>query len=284
MLITRRLAVIVTLKCTLNCRLCCNCVPLYQKPPILDKEEIMGDIDNVFGLYDKIEWFQFVGGELFLHPDLAEIADHAFRYAGKFDRMILMTNGTLLPDQATLDVFQRHRDRVEVQISDYGSVSKKLPALKKALEERQIGCVVKTFHGDIQHYGGWVDAGDFSAREESDAETLEKFNSCWQIEMENLHLYRGKLHNCIRSLFALDLGMVEIPEDEYVDLRSQSLTPEEKREIAKGFNKKPLTACRYCNGFNTRNSRRYPAAEQMSNPSYRIEHRWKKLYAFVEKE
>lgn len=263
MLVTKRLAVIVTLKCTLNCKLCCNCVPLYKETPIIDKNEIMIDIDKAFEVYDRIEWFQFVGGELFLHPDLAELVEKAFEYKDRFSRMIFMTNGTLLPNEATLKVFKEHKDCIEIQISDYGKLSRKLDALVAMLTEHGICHVVKSFHGDMQHYGGWVDAGDFSDLQETSEEVAEKFNSCWQIGMENLHLYKGQIHNCIRSLFSVDLNKAEIPDDEYIDLRSEKYTLEEKKEIAKRFNKKVLTACKYCNGFNTKNSKRYPAAEQV---------------------
>jgi len=263
MLVTKRLAVIVTLKCTLRCRLCCNCVPMYKETPILDKQDIMSDIERAFTIYDRIEWFQFVGGELFLHPDLAELIEKAFEFRRQFDRMILMTNGTLLPNAATLEQLKKHKDMVEVQISDYGKLSRKLNELAAVLKENEIPYVVKAFHGDMQHYGGWVDAGDFSDKRETEKELAEKFASCWQIGMENLHLYKGQIHNCIRSLFALDLEKVKIPKNEYIDLRDETQTLVEKREIAERFNHKVLTACRYCNGFDTKNSKRYPAAEQI---------------------
>lgn len=263
MLVTRRLAVIVTLKCTLKCKLCCNCVPMYKETPIVDKYDIMSDIDKAFELYDRIEWFQFVGGELFLHPDLAELVEKAFEHKDQFDRMIFMTNGTLLPNEATLEIFKKYKDYIEIQISDYGKLSRKLEDLVKMLKENNICYVVKSFHGDMQHYGGWVDAGDFSEKQETSEEIAEKFHSCWQIGMGNLHLYKGKIHNCIRSLFALDLNKVDIPDKEYIDLCNEKYSLEEKREIAIGFNKNVLTACKYCNGFNTKNSKRYPAAEQM---------------------
>lgn len=263
MLITRRLALIVTLKCTLNCRLCCNCVPMYRHTPILSKQDIFSDIKECFKLYDRIEWFQFVGGELFLHPDLGEILEEAFKYDNQFDKIILMTNGTLVPKENVVRVLKEHSSRVEVQISDYGQLSYKIEELKTKLSENNIPFVVKSFHGDIQHYGGWVDCGGFEDRNFSDDQQKETWETCWQIKMQNLHMYNGKIHNCIRSLFGLDLNKVDIPESEYIDLRSSKYTLEEKRKIASQFNKKPLTACNYCNGFNSEKSERYPAAEQI---------------------
>lgn len=263
MLTTRRLAVIVTLKCTLNCKLCCNCATLYKNPPILDKQLIFDDLKSIFEIYDRIEWLQFVGGELFLHPAMGEIIEESFKYDAQFDRIILMTNGTIVPSAETLEILKRHRDKIEVQISDYGTLSYKLTELVEVFEKMSIQHVVKKFYGDIQHYGGWVDCGDFNDRQYSAEEVRHVFESCWQIGMKNLHAYNGQLHNCIRSLFATDLGMQETPSDEYIDLRDPNTSVEDKKAIAALFNTRPLSACHLCNGFNTETSERHPAAEQV---------------------
>lgn len=263
MLNARRLAIIVTLKCTLNCKLCCNCVTMYDNPPLIDKESIFHDLKAVFGIYDRIEWLQFVGGELFLHPEMGEILSESFKYTDQFDRIILMTNGTLVPDDSVLEVMAAHKDKIEVQISDYGPLSFSIKELVAELEKRNIPHVVKCFYGDMQHYGGWVDSGDFESRNYSPQALEAVFTQCWQIGMQNLHAYNGQLHNCIRSLFATDLGKITPGEEDYIDLRDETLSLDAKREIASKFNTKPLAACMVCNGFDSKNSIRYPAAEQI---------------------
>lgn len=263
MLVTKRLAVIVTLRCTLKCKLCCNCVTMYKNPPMLDKKEIMSDIDSVFALYNRIEWFQFVGGEPFLHPNMEDLVKKALEYKSQFQKLVFMTNGTVLPNSETIEILKQNKDLIEIQISDYGKLSRKLDELVDVLSKNEIPFVIKMFHGDMQHYGGWIDTGDFSDKGERPEELEEKFQSCWQNELENLHMYNGKLHNCSRAVFALDLGLVDIPENEYIDLRSDKYSLEEKRKVAENFNKKVLTACKYCNGFVSKNTKRYPAAEQL---------------------
>ncbi len=263
MLEARRLAIIVTLKCTLNCKLCCNCITMYENPPILDKKIIFEDIKGAFQIYDRIEWLQFVGGELFIHPDMHLILEEALKYKEKFDKIILMSNGTIIPNDKTLALLSENSNLFEVQLSDYGDLSYKIRDIEKIFTKMHIPYVTKAFFGDMQHYGGWVDSGDFEDRGYSESELKEVFDNCWQISMKNLHVYNGKLHNCIRSLFALDLEMIDIPCDEYVDLRNDDMTLEKKKEIAKGFNTKPLKACRVCNGFDSKKSKRYPAAEQV---------------------
>jgi hypothetical protein len=158
---------------------------------------------------------------------------------------------------------EEHKDKIEVQISDYGDLSFNLAELVAALSEKQIPHVVKCFHGDMQHYGGWVDSGDFEDRNYSPVELETVFNSCWQIGMQNLHAYNGQLHTCIRSLFATDLGKIIPAKADYINLRDSEMTIEEKRAIAAHFNLKPVVACKVCNGFDSKNSVRYLAAEQI---------------------
>ena len=236
---------------------------MYDNPPILDKTRIFDDIKGAFQIYDRIQWLQFVGGELFMHPDMHEILEEAIRYKDQFDKIILMSNGTIIPNEKTLKILEEHAELFEIQLSDYGNLSYKIREIETAFDQRKIPYVTKVFFGNIQHYGGWVDSGDFVDRGYTDIELKRVFESCWQISMKNLHLYNGKLHNCIRSLFALDLGMIDIPRDEYIDLQDDTMSLEEKKGIAEKFNTRPLTACKVCNGFDSQNSKRYPAAEQV---------------------
>ena len=263
MLVLRRLAIIPTLKCTLNCKLCCNSVPLYHNPPYLPTSELFDDIRAVFELVDRIEWIQLVGGELFMHPDIGEIIANIYQYRAQFDKLILMTNGTLLPKENALLALKKYGEACQVQISDYGKYSYKIRELEKVLTDYGIPHVTKVFHGDMQHYGGWVDNTSYEKRGYSEEELHTLFDSCWQIGMKNYHMYQGKLHNCIRSLFGLDLGLIPVQDGEYVDVRDSSTSREEKRAILEQFNTKPLTACQYCGGFDSKNAKRYPAAEQI---------------------
>ena len=263
MLTLRRLAVIPTLRCTLRCRLCCNSVPLYDNPPFLPVNEVIADTMAAFDLADRIEWIQLVGGEIFLYPELAALIDAIAGRREQFDRLVLMTNGTLLPPPGAAEALARLAPACEVQISDYGRLSRRVRELEALLAGYGVPSQTKVFHGDLQHYGGWVDNTSYAERGWSEDERRALFDSCWQIKMRNYHMYEGKLHPCIRSLFGLDLGKIPVPAEEYVDVRDLSRSREEKRETLARLADRPLTACRYCGGFDTLRAKRFPAAEQM---------------------
>ena len=263
MLTLRRLAVIPTLRCTLRCRMCCNSVPLYDNPPFLPVNEVIADTMAAFDLADRIEWIQLVGGEIFLYPELAALIDAIAGRREQFDRLVLMTNGTLLPPPGAAEALARLAPACEVQISDYGPLSRRVRELEALLAGYGVPSQTKVFHGDLQHYGGWVDNTSYADRGWSEDERRALFDSCWQIKMRNYHMYEGKLHPCIRSLFGLDLGKIPVPAEEYVDVRDLSRSREEKRESLARLADRPLTACRYCGGFDTLRAKRFPAAEQM---------------------
>ena len=192
----RRLTMIITLKCTLNCRLCCNSIPLYEKKEHASLDEILLDIDHIFTLFDTIKWFQFVGGEVFLHPELDKVLAHTLQYRKQFEQIVFMTNGTLLPNPEVMDIMKQNPLLFQVQISDYGVLSRKREELEKLLFKNGVNYTTKAYTGDIQHYGGWVDNTSYAYRGKTEEQLEQQFNNCWQIQMENWHVYKGQLHNC----------------------------------------------------------------------------------------
>ena len=262
-LILRRLAIIPTLVCTLNCKLCSNYIPLFKgHVKHVPVEEIIQDIDKIFELVDYTEWLQFVGGELFMRKDLWQIYEHSFNYKDRFDKLILITNATVLPCEKDIEVLKKYSDHLQIQISDYGKYSYQLEEMVQLFQTEQIPYLIKRYHGDMQHYGGWVDNTHFEDRGKSEAEIIEQHKNCGQVKMRNFHLYRGKFQGCARSLLATELGRITPAERDYVDLYDGTKTNEEKREIIRHFNDLPRVSCRSCVSF-LETTVRYHAAEQV---------------------
>ncbi|MBQ7478699.1 MAG: 4Fe-4S cluster-binding domain-containing protein, partial [Selenomonadaceae bacterium] len=84
MLRTKRVSIVPTFVCTLKCKLCSNHMPEFASPPKATVEEMKADIDRLFELFDKIEWLQFVGGEIFTHKHLEEVFEHCKKHSAKF--------------------------------------------------------------------------------------------------------------------------------------------------------------------------------------------------------
>lgn len=262
-LLLRRLAIIPTLMCTLNCKLCSNYIPLFKgKVQHVPVEELNRDLDKIFELVDYTEWLQYVGGEIFMRKDLWKVYEHSLTYKSKFDKLILITNATVLPCSEDINILKTYGQNLQIQISDYGIYSYKLAEMLEVLNENDIPYIVKTYHGEMQHYGGWIDNTHFEDKGRTEEELIIQHRNCGQVAMRNYHMYRGKIQGCARSLLASELGMIQPAERDFVDLYDESQTIEEKKEVIRHFNDSPRVSCRSCASF-LDTTIRYEAAEQV---------------------
>lgn len=259
----RRLAIIPTLLCTLNCKLCSNYIPEFKKTAKhIPVDELKRDLDKIFEIVDYTEWLQYVGGEIFMRKDLYELYSHSLTYQDRFDKLILITNATVLPCDNDIKVLKQYGEKLQVQISDYGKYSYKIKEIIQLFEADNIPYIVKRYHGDVQHYGGWIDNTHFEDRGRTEEEVILQHKNCGQVAMRNYHMYRGKIQGCARSLLASELGKIVPAERDYVDIYDETKSKEEKREIIRRFNDSPRVSCRSCASFlDTTN--RYKAAEQI---------------------
>lgn len=260
----RRLAIMPTLKCTLNCKLCSNYMPFFRNSEKhVGVEELKADIDGIFRLIDFTEWLQFIGGEVFMRKDLSPIYQYCLEeYSEQFDKLIFITNATVLPCKDDIIVFKEYGDRINIQVSDYGIYSCKRKELCDLFDENKIPYIVKNYHGDFQYCGGWVDNTHFYDRGKSQEDLEKQFSRCGQVAIENFHMYRGILHGCARSLLASRLGKVIPARRDFVDIHDQTMSDEEKRDIIRHFNDHPRVSCKSCVSFNE-DIERFPAAEQL---------------------
>lgn len=259
----RRLAIIPTLCCTLNCKLCSNYIPAFKgNVSHVPVEEVINDIDKIFELVDYAEWLQFVGGEIFMRRDLWQVYDYCLKYQNRFDKLILITNATVLPCENDIRSLMKYGDRLQVQISDYGRYSYKLKEMTELFEKYHIPYIIKRYHGEMQHYGGWIDNTYFEDRGRTEEQLIAQHKNCGQVHMQNYHMYRGKIQGCARSLLASELGKIVPAERDYVNLYDSSKTNEEKKEMIRHFNDAPRVSCRSCESFQD-TTVRYEAAEQI---------------------
>lgn len=259
----RRLSIVPTMRCTLQCKLCSNHMPEFKAPQEVPVAEIKRDVDDVFALFDYVEWLQFVGGEIFTHPHMAEVYRYCMRYMDQFDKLILETNATLLPRQEELDALREYGERVQIMISDYGPLSRRRDEVIALYAQNGIPCVAKKYYGEDQHFGGWIDNTALRHLGEAPEVVAEKAAGCAQVRIKNMHCYQGKLHRCSNSLFLYELGLFTPNADDFLDLRDARLTREQRREIVAGFYTHPRKSCEYCTWKDTETLPRYPAAEQV---------------------
>lgn len=252
----------ITLRCTLNCKLCTAAIPYHEKPIDENFEMISQEIKQLFQIYDHICHLDITGGEPLLHKDIVKIIKETEQYKDKVDFVRIISNATIVPEKALLQEMARLGSQYQFLLDDYGIHSRKLEEFKKLAEEYEIPCRVNPYCGDDQWCGGWVDLTDFSDQNYSESEWKQVYDRCHFSEQPCIITYGGYSYHCVHEMVGRILHYFQPPKEQYLDLLSQSIPLEKKKEIAASFGKQPIEACKYCIGFDPIRSKRYPAAEQ----------------------
>ncbi|MDR2532920.1 MAG: hypothetical protein LBC82_08795 [Oscillospiraceae bacterium] len=264
-LIARRLAVVPTTNCTLNCRLCGDF--LFTGGGVerrdIPFEDVCRDIDACFDLFDHVEWLQFVGGEVYIYSDFAKLIRYVEKYNNRFNKLVIETNATIAPNADEQAAMLAYGEKLFVFISNYGDNSYEREMFIKFLSENNIGYSLKKYHGKDQYYNGWID--NTIPRDLKEPGDVLEVNSknCPQNRIKNMHVYDGKLHRCSNSCFMLEMGLFLPKERDFVNLRDNLISREEKREILNEFYDYARQSCRYCKQKYMAVLPRFPAAEQM---------------------
>ena len=150
-----------------------------------------------------------------------------------------------------------------MMISDYGELSRAREDFVRICEENGIEYVLKRYYGDpeSQHFGGWIDNTACRDLLEPDDYVTRQAAQCAQVRLENMHVFRGKLHRCSNSLFLSELGACVPNRGDFVDLRDGSGL-EEKRRLIETFYAYPRKSCHYCAWKSGDLAERHSAAEQ----------------------
>jgi len=263
-LIARRLAIIPTTKCTLTCKHCGDFLfPGGVTRRDIPFDEVCRDIDMCFELFDRVEWLQFVGGEVYIYRDFANLLRYVQKYRSRFDKLIIETNATVAPNEDEQAAMLEYGKDLLVYISDYGHYSYHRDRFIEFMDKHDIKYSLKKYHGEDQYYDGWIDnTNPRDLKEPGDVLEVNAKN-CPQNRLKNMHMYDGKLHRCSNSCFMLEMGLYPPKERDFVDLRDNSLTREEKRGIINEFYDSARSSCRYCKQKYMAVLPRHPAAQQV---------------------
>ena len=263
-LTARRLAIVPTTRCSLNCKHCGDFLftggVTRRDIPF---EYVCRDIDACFDLFDHVVWLQFVGGEVYIYRDFAKLMRYVQKYRERFDKLIIETNATVAPDKEEQTAMTEYGKDLFVYISDYGELSRGKDAFTAFMDAHGIEYSLKKYHGEGQYFNGWIDnTNPVDLKEPGDVLEVNAKN-CPQNRIKNMHVYDGKLHRCANSCFMLELGVFPPKDGDFVYLRDDSLSRDEKREILRSFYDSARQSCRYCKQKYMAILPRHPAAQQV---------------------
>ncbi len=236
--------VLVTEKCSLNCSHCNMFMPHYEFPIHRELDTIISDIDSYFNIVDYVSVFHLVGGEPFLYPNIENIITHILKnYITKIDKLIITTNGTILPKDTIIQLLKDND--VILSVSDY---SDKLEFVKSKITK-----VLNVYkNNNINHYVRneieWYDFGDLRVKKNLPTDDLIKhFDSC---TAPFRGLNDGKFYYCHLNTSAVRTKLFPLSENDYVDINT--ISKEDLLKFDLGYTDLGyITFCDNCNGCNT---------------------------------
>lgn len=246
----------ITTRCNLRCRKCSNLIPLYESKTDFDILPLLDQLKRFLECIDLVVRVNVLGGEPFLHKDLALIIE-TLNNSPKVYHTVLTTNGTVTPKNERL-YNALTVPKNEVRISEYSQYTTASENLIKTLDEYHINYTVKKFGGNDFL---WYDYGEFDDRHRSVAFLEQQYAKC---DVEWFGFLHGKLYPCPRAAHATDLGLLIDDSQNYIDFTDKSLSIEQLKEQLKPFiyENKAFPCCGYCDR-GTDYSKQIPVAEQI---------------------
>ncbi len=230
--------------CTLRCIHCNHSLPFIGDPVHFDAEEFKRDIDLFFKYVDFVYFIDFVGGELFTHPQMYEMVKYTLdNYSHRMRGSRFSTNGTIMPDEKTIALMKEYD--IEISFTDYSinapHVKEKGEKFLKVLEEN-----------NIRHTRDampiWKDYGIGRATPnlKSEAEKINYFNDCGT---PCRYMRNGKFYYCTTDRLAQRAALTPEDSESYLDFNT--LTNDDKMQILEfdyGYNNRGyLNLCLKCN-------------------------------------
>ena len=231
------LDLVLTEKCSLKCKDCSNLMQYYAKPIDEDYSQLTYSLDKFMDTVDYVQEIRFIGGEPLMYKRIDEVIKKTLAYKN-FGRIVVYTNGTITPKPHKLEAFKN--DKILFRISNYGSISRNVKQLEKALEENKI-------HFISERMTKWQDAAKIKKFDRPINVTKQIFGNCCVNEC--FTLLHGKLYLCPFAAHAENLHAIPKSSEDTIDFLKPQDKIELKNKIRKlYFETEYLEACKSCNG------------------------------------
>lgn len=270
-LLVRAACFVITERCSLHCRLCAGFSSHYQNPPHGKLEDIERAIDTFFQIVDCVEDLSISGGEPLLHKDVYRVIRYLLPYIDRINRVLLLTNGTIVPDAnelRQLKALPGLGQKLRIHISDYGpSLSKKVKEIEDVLKMTDVDYRIIQYWGSDLFCDGWVDFGDdtqkYFTADDIRAHAIQcEFRKRVYLSVRT----RGGdawLTRCARAFWRKNLGILPENTDDVIRLPRIGEDVESTRaRVQKMIDSEYSDSCAFCNGMRE-DSERFPPAEQI---------------------
>ena len=227
----------VTEACSMKCVSCSNLMQYYVQPRNSELSLLFKSIDKLMEITDSLYEFRVLGGEPFVNKQIGKVINKLLTYK-TIQEIVVYTNATVIPKGENFECLKN--DKIFIEITDYGSLSKRRDELIKLLEANNIRytSIVPT----------WSDSGTLKYQNATEEQLTDKFKNCCMIDKTTI--LNGKLYRCPFSANAHNLNAIPPNKADVVNLGDDNKTIDEIKEeiVLLHGNKKYLEACKHCNG------------------------------------
>lgn len=235
-LMIRSLDLVVTERCSLRCRDCANLIQYYKKPVDISLAELQKSMKALCESVDSINEVRVLGGEPFMHKQLAEIVKWLV-VLPQVEAVVIYTNATIVPTEEQMQALVH--PKVLFSITDYGKLSRGLDMMLDRL--REYGALFAVHPAE-----GWSSCADISRHGRSMHDLREMLQNCCVNDVTTL--LRGRLYRCPFIANAMNLGAIPKEREDYIELLA--LSPVARRNAIKKLlaQERYFVSCDYCNG------------------------------------
>lgn len=240
------LQIVVTTKCTLQCR---DCHDLMPQIPIGSHymgilENIIKDLNIILDNVDSIVSIRILGGEPLLFKDLSKLINF-IKNQNKIKSFDIISNGTIsFTPELIYELKNCHKARVF--IDDYTkytnkSTVQKLNSITNILKQNEIKCFVLNSSGAES----WFDIGKVYKRYRIKKNIINNFLSCGMYCVSYIGLQdnkNGGIFICPKASSMSKIFGLEKFTDDYISLDSKTL----KKDFIIFYSKDFFECCDYC--------------------------------------
>ena len=119
----------------MKCIDCSNLMQYYTSPQHSDIDLLFDSLDKLMECITSIYEFRVLGGEPFVNKKIHKVINKLVSY-DNVERIVIFTNGTITPKGENLSCLKH--DKVMLDITNYGSLSRNYERLINTLEENDI--------------------------------------------------------------------------------------------------------------------------------------------------
>lgn len=228
--------------CNLSCRDCVQFIPNYpvEARKNVPFEIISRDIDLFFDMVDSVGTISAMGGETFIHPDIAKIANK-FAEKENLGFVSFPTNGLYPIKPEQLEGIEDPRINIT-----FGYYLHRATEQQKEIYHRNIELVKKygISYTEARFLPLWNNPGTLKKLDINESDMIKKKQNC-KMPIRNFQIKNGKTHVCDRSVALTNMNIVDYKSD-YVDLTQKISRGELRQQFRDLMDRSYYNVCAHC--------------------------------------